>query len=54
MRHTRDDWADHPVPYFVLHRIGFILPPRLPGSAVSSYLTFSPLPFALRRAVCFL
>ena len=57
VRHTRDCWAGRPVPYFVLHRIGFSMPPAsLPG-AVGSYPTFSPLPrargeAARRRAVC--
>jgi len=44
MRHTRDYWAGRPVPYFVLHRIGFSVPPALPPGAVGSCPTFSPLP----------
>ncbi len=54
-RHTRDLRAGHPVPYFVLHRIGFFVPPGLPPRAVVSYTTFSPLPRPFRAAaVCFL
>ena len=30
MRHTRNRWTGRPIPYFALHRNGFILPPLLP------------------------
>ena len=31
VRHTRNHRAGHPVPYSVLHRIGFVMPPPLPS-----------------------
>ena len=30
VRHTRNRWTGRPIPYFALHRNGFILPPLLP------------------------
>ncbi len=44
MRHTRDYWTGRPVSYFVLHRMGFFVPPASRRGAVGSYPTFSPLP----------
>ena len=40
--------------YLVLLRMGFTKLPRSPGELVSSYLTFSPLPGEINRAVYFL
>jgi len=47
------------LPYLVLLRVGFALPPPVTGSAVRSYRTFSPFPHTARRTepcgvVCFL
>src|SRR5258708_5053097 len=44
MRHTREYSTGRRLPYFVLHRIGFFVPPRLRGGAVGSYPTFSLSP----------
>ncbi len=38
------------LPYLVLLRVGFTVPPRVATGAVRSYRTFSPLPPARRRA----
>ena len=45
-------WTSSPVPYIVLHRIGFSMPDGIAPSAVVSYTSFSPLPLAWRYIFC--
>lgn len=46
---TRRSWSGGPpFPCSVLHHAGFAVPRRLPGRAVGSYPTLSPLPVPLR------
>jgi len=49
VRHTRGYWTGRPAAYFVLHRIGFFVPPPLQANAVGSYSTFSLWPSRRRR-----
>ena len=52
VRRTRSLWAGNPTSYFVLHRIGFILPRT---SLFVRWALASPFhPYPLARAVCFL
>jgi len=46
-RPTRELWAGHPqtLPYLALLQVGFSKPAMSPLPLVSSYLTFSPLPW---------
>ena len=53
VRRTRNHGAGDPVPYFALHRKGFILPRWVTPGAVGSYPTFSPLPVANARGGLF-
>ena len=48
MRHTRDCWAGRPVPYFVLHRIGFSLPPASRPARWALTPPFHPYPSTRR------
>ena len=56
VRLTRDRWAGRPVPYLVLHRIGFVVPPTLPVERWALTPPFQPYRSRLRAtwAVYFL
>ena len=51
MRHTRDCRAGHPVPYFVLHRIGFSVPSRSRGARWALTPPFHPCPAGVKVRV---
>jgi len=44
VRHTRNRWTGRPIPYFALHRNGFILPPLLPPERWALTSPFHPYP----------
>ena len=53
MRHTRDHWTGRPIPYFALHRNGFILPSSLPLKRWALTPPFHPYPSTSSRRFIF-